>query len=368
MAQNAPFPTDEITRLLDMARDPATGLSLAAEGQVQSCSLDNGRLLLTLAIPRDKAEALSALCPAASRQLETLPGVTAATIMLTAHRPAGAPKQAAQPQGHRPLGGTAPTEGPLLPGVKAVIAVASGKGGVGKSTTAVNLAVGLGMEGLKVGLLDADIHGPSLHRMLGMQGKPEVVDGRLQPVQAWGITAMSLGMLVDEKAAMIWRGPMVMGAVNQLLGDVDWGTPDVLVVDLPPGTGDVQLSLIQKTSLAGAVIVSTPQDIALIDARRAVSMFEKVHVPVLGLIENMSYFCCPNCGHTTELFGHGGARQEADAMDVPFLGEVPLLADIRASGDSGVPVVIGAPDSEGGRAWRKIAHTLARSLRAGRKA
>ena len=235
---------------------------------------------------------------------------------------------------------------------------------MGKSTTAVNLAVGLGMEGLKTGLLDADIHGPSLHRMMGATGKPAVVDGRLQPIQAWGICAVSLGMLVDEKAAMIWRGPMVMGAINQLLSDVDWGALDVLVVDLPPGTGDAHLSLTQKVPLGGAVIVSTPQDIALIDARRGVTMFEKLKVPVLGLVENMSYFCCPNCGHNTELFGHGGARREAETMGVPFLGEVPLLADIRASGDSGVPLVIGAPQSEGGKAYRAIAHTVATAIQA----
>lgn len=381
MAQNAPFSSDTLMDLLRTVQDPQTGLSLASAGRLESCTVDDGgRLTLTLGVAREQAPALSALCDAAAQKLQTLPNITKATIILTAHRPAGAPEptagQAASTTartasapagagGHRPLGGPAPAPGtPVLPGVKTIIAVASGKGGVGKSTTAVNLAVGLGMEGLRTGLLDADIHGPSLHRMMGAKGKPDVVEGRLQPMQAWGICAVSLGMLVDEKAAMIWRGPMVMGAINQLLSDVDWGELDVLVVDLPPGTGDAHLSLTQKVPLGGAVIVSTPQDIALIDARRGVTMFEKLHVPVLGLVENMSYFCCPNCGHNTELFGHGGARREAEAMGVPFLGEVPLLADIRASGDSGVPLVIGAPNSEGGKAYRAIAHTVATAIQA----
>ncbi|WP_415478522.1 P-loop NTPase [Acetobacter syzygii] len=382
MAQTAPFSPDTLMDLLSTVKAPQTGLSLASAGRLESCTVDDGgRLTLTLTVPREQASALSALCDDAAKKLQTLPNVTSATIILTAHRPAGvpdpqpgghagslppsaAPARPAAGAGHRPLGGAAPAPGtPVLPGVKTIIAVASGKGGVGKSTTAVNLAVGLGMEGLKTGLLDADIHGPSLHRMLGTTGKPDVVEGRLQPVQAWGIRAVSLGMLVDEKAAMIWRGPMVMGAINQLLTDVDWGDLDVMVVDLPPGTGDAHLSLTQKVPLSGAVIVSTPQDIALIDARRGVTMFEKVKVPVLGLVENMSYFCCPNCGHNTELFGHGGARREAEAMGVPFLGEVPLLADIRSSGDSGVPLVIGAPNSEGGKAWRAIAHTVAAAIR-----
>ncbi|ATI13416.1 MULTISPECIES: Mrp/NBP35 family ATP-binding protein [Acetobacter] len=366
MAQPPSISSQDIARVLENVKDPQTGKNLLAYGHLEGCSLTEGKLSVAFAVAREHAQTISALCDGAARQLETLPGVQSASIILTAHRPAGAaakPKSASG--GHRPLGGTAPADGnaPILPGVKTIIAVASGKGGVGKSTTATNLAVGLGLEGLKVGLLDADIHGPSLHRMLGARGKPEVVDGKLQPVEAWGIKAVSLGMLVDEKAAMIWRGPMVMGAINQLLTDVTWGNLDVMVVDLPPGTGDAQLSLTQKVPLTGAVIVSTPQDIALIDARRGVTMFEKVNVPVLGLIENMSYFCCPNCGHNTELFGHGGAKKEAEAMGVPFLGEVPLLADIRASGDKGVPGIIENPDGEGAKAWRHIAHTVAEMLR-----
>ncbi|MGO3518703.1 MAG: Mrp/NBP35 family ATP-binding protein, partial [Acetobacter cibinongensis] len=322
-------------------------------------------------VPREKAAALSPLCDEAALRLKQFPGVQDATLILTAHRPAGpaAPTPGrtapAAGGGHRPFGGPPPADpnAPVLPDVKAIIAVASGKGGVGKSTTATNLAVALAQQGLKVGLLDADIYGPSLHRMLGTSTKPVALQGRLQPLDVWGLKAVSIGMLVDEKQAMIWRGPMVMGAITQFLTDVDWGPLDVMVVDMPPGTGDAQLSLMQKVPLAGAVIVSTPQDIALIDARRGVSMFEKMKVPVLGLIENMSYFCCPNCGHNTELFGHGGARKEAEALQVPFLGEVPLLASIRSSGDDGTPIVASASESDAAQAFRRIAQATAESLK-----
>ncbi|MCQ8279709.1 Mrp/NBP35 family ATP-binding protein [Acetobacteraceae bacterium KSS8] len=247
--------------------------------------------------------------------------------------------------------------------MRAVIAVASGKGGVGKSTTAVNLAIGLAQRGLSVGLLDADIHGPSLPRMLGIAARrPEVRDKRLIPIVAHGIRAMSIGLLVEERTAMIWRGPMVMGALNQLMGEVEWGALDVLVLDMPPGTGDAQLTVAQKLALAGAVIVSTPQDIALLDARRGVAMFEKTRVPVLGIVENMSTFCCPHCGHETALFGHGGARAEAEALGVPFLGEVPLLLDIRTSADTGAPIMAAAPESAAGTAYARIAGRVASAL------
>jgi len=266
--------------------------------------------------------------------------------VLTSHRPA-APAPA-------PTGKGAP-KAPLLPDVKHIVAVASGKGGVGKSTTAVNLAVALAQQGHTVGLLDADIYGPSLPRMLGLSAKPELRDGGMVPLRAWGLLAMSIGFLVDPDTAMIWRGPMVMGALEQMMGQVHWGALDVLVVDMPPGTGDAQLTMAQRVSLSGAVIVSTPQDIALIDARRGVRMFEKTLVPVLGLIENMSTFNCPNCGHTTELFGHGGARREAEALGIPFLGEVPLLLDIRVTADAGTPICAAAPDSPAARAYSAIA-------------
>ncbi|MFT8307970.1 P-loop NTPase [Acetobacter malorum] len=372
MVHSSPLHHDDVARVLDSVRDAQTGHSLLALSKLDGFRLEEGRLSVALAVSKEQAATLAPLCNEAKPALEKLPGVQTATVILTAHRapsaPSAAPSAPARPKagggGHRPFGGPAPApDAPVLPNVKAIIAVASGKGGVGKSTTATNLAIGLAQEGLRVGLMDADIHGPSLHRMLGTEAKPEVREGRLQPMQVWGLSAVSIGMLVDEKQAMIWRGPMVMGAINQFLTDVDWGPLDVLVVDMPPGTGDAQLSLMQKVPLAGAVIVSTPQDIALIDARRGVSMFEKMKVPVLGLIENMSYFCCPNCGHHTELFGHGGAKKEAETMGVPFLGEVPLLADIRSTGDAGTPIVASAPESEGAKAFRRIAQATAAALK-----
>ncbi|GBQ22539.1 Mrp/NBP35 family ATP-binding protein [Gluconacetobacter sacchari] len=351
-----------IADILRQIRD-ADGSTILDHAALDTTMLRDGTLHVALATDRAAAARIGPLLPAAEQALRTLPGVDAASVILTAHRPASAPA----PAGHRPLnlggpGSKAAQQGPLLPEVRAVIAVASGKGGVGKSTTAVNLAVGLGMEGLRVGLLDADIHGPSLPRMMGLHQPPQVRDGRMAPLEAWGIRAMSIGLLVDERQAMIWRGPMVMGALGQLLGDVEWGALDVLVVDMPPGTGDAQLTLAQKVALAGAVIVSTPQDIALLDARRGIAMFEKMNVPVLGMVENMSYFCCPDCGHRTDLFGHGGARAEAEALGVLFLGEIPLLADIRASADAGAPIVIAAPDSPAGQAYRALAHTVAATV------
>jgi ATP-binding protein involved in chromosome partitioning len=220
---------------------------------------------------------------------------------------------------------------------------------------AVNLAVSLARQGLKVGLLDADIYGPSLPRMLGLNRKPEVRGDKMIPLRAWGLSCMSIGFLVEEDQAMIWRGPMVMGALEQMMGQVEWGALDILVVDMPPGTGDAQLTMAQRVALAGAVVVSTPQDIALIDARRGVRMFEKVSVPVLGVVENMSYYCCPNCGHRADLFGHGGARAEAAKLGVDFLGEVPLLLEIRVAGDAGAPIAAESPDSEAAKAYAALA-------------
>ncbi|NHN88685.1 Mrp/NBP35 family ATP-binding protein [Acetobacter conturbans] len=362
--QNDPS-REDIEKIIGGVTDPVTGHSLLDAGRVESCMVENGRIRVTLAVSATAAAGMEKAASLAEKALDTAFAGWRSSVLLTAHRAPAAPTAPAG-GGHRPLGGVGAkgTEsGPLLPQVGAVIAIASGKGGVGKSTTAVNLAAGLVLEGLSVGLMDADIHGPSLPRMLGVKGKPEVRDGKLLPVEAWGLRAMSIGMLVDETQAMVWRGPMVMGAISQLLGDVSWGALDVLVVDMPPGTGDAQLTLAQKAVLNGAIIVSTPQDIALLDARRGVTMFEKTHVPVLGLVENMSYFCCPNCNHRTELFGHGGARDEAARLGVPFLGEIPLLADIRSSSDAGTPIVVDAPDSEAGRAYRALAAGVAAVIR-----
>ncbi len=357
-----------------LQRIPAPGGKddLLGAGLVESVVARDGLVQVAIRADRNSAAGLEPVRDQAERALRALPGVLNATVVLTAHRqaaeasaPAPTPAPAAG-GGHRPLGGLGGGEAParLLAEVRAVVAVASGKGGVGKSTTAVNLAIGLSRLGLSVGLLDADIHGPSLPRMLGMSAvQPEVRDKRLVPVDAWGIKAMSIGLLVEENKAMIWRGPMVMGALTQLMGEVEWGPLDVLVVDMPPGTGDVQLTMAQKVALAGAVIVSTPQDIALLDARRGVAMFEKTRVPVLGIVENMSVFCCPNCGHRTPLFGHGGARAEAETLGVPFLGEVPLLLDIRTSGDAGTPILAQAPHSEAGQAYAAIAARVAEALR-----
>ena len=253
--------------------------------------------------------------------------------------------------------------------VGAIIAIASGKGGVGKSTTAANLALALAALGLKAGLLDADIYGPSMRRMLGIEGQPRSSDGnRLDPMEAYGVKAMSMAFLVEEETPIVWRGPMVQSALEQMMRDVAWGPLDVMIVDMPPGTGDTQLTMAQRVPLAGAVIVSTPQDIALIDARKGLNMFRKVDVPVLGLIENMSYFCCPNCGHRSEIFGHGGARREAARLGMDFLGEIPLDIAIRETSDGGFPIVAAEPESANAKAYLAIAETLWAKVEANRAA
>ncbi len=342
----AELTTDGLRAVLRGVVDPSSGRDIVAAGLVDSLAARDGLVHLALRTDRGNAPAMEQVRRAAEALLAKQPGVVNATAVLTAHRaePPPRPAPAAKPA--------------LLPEVAHIVAVASGKGGVGKSTTAVNLAVALAQQGHRVGLLDADIYGPSLPRMLGVDRKPETRDGMLVPLQAWGLSAMSIGFLVDQDQAMIWRGPMVMGALEQMMGQVHWGALDILVVDMPPGTGDAQLTMAQKVSLSGAVIVSTPQDIALIDARRGVRMFEKTLVPVLGLVENMSVFCCPNCGHRTELFGHGGARREAEALGIPFLGEIPLLLDIRTTSDAGTPICAADPGSPAAQAFAAIARRV----------
>jgi ATP-binding protein involved in chromosome partitioning len=319
---------------------------------LEGVHVQDGLVQVTLAIKREDEAALEPLRQKIEHTLGHLPGVKNAAVVFTAHKAAPPPQPSAA----------------LLPEVKSVIAVASGKGGVGKSTVAVNLAVALAQSGLSVGLLDADIYGPSLPRMLGLNRKPEVRGGKMIPLEAWGLRCMSIGFLVEEETAMVWRGPMVTGALNQMLSQVEWGKLDVLVIDMPPGTGDIQLTLAQKASLAGAVIVSTPQDIALIDARRGVKMFEQVRVPVLGIVENMSFFACPHCGKHTDIFGHGGAAAEATRIGVPFLGEVPLQLAIRETGDGGTPIAAADPAGEAANAFRAIAAKVAAGIGQGRAA
>ncbi|WP_173935058.1 Mrp/NBP35 family ATP-binding protein [Chelativorans sp. Marseille-P2723] len=343
-------------------------------GLVSEIFIAGGKVFFSITVPASRAQELEPLREAAERAVKELPGVKGAVVALTAERrggmgsPPAPPQRPPQVQARPPAvpQGSHPAKAGV-PGVDAIIAVASGKGGVGKSTTAANLALGLAALGLKVGLLDADIYGPSVPRLLGIKGKPEMTEGKkLKPMEAFGLQVMSIGFLVEEETPMIWRGPMVMSALRQLLRDVQWGPLDVMVVDMPPGTGDAQLTMAQQVPLAGAVIVSTPQDLALIDARKGLNMFRRVEVPVLGIVENMSYFIAPDTGKRYDIFGHGGARAEAERLGVPFLGEVPLTMDVRESSDAGTPIVVGAPESAQARTYRRIASQVHESLQASR--
>jgi len=341
------------------------GVALTNAGVLSPITVNDGKVFFSINVDAAEARAWESVRASAETAVRAVPGVSVAMVALTAERKPGA--AAAPPQrpaqgvpnvsAHRPpQGGPSPMSRQAeIPGVSAVIAVASGKGGVGKSTTALNLALGLRDLGLRVGLLDADIYGPSVPRLTGIHEKPQLDDNRkMIPIQRFGLSIMSIGFLVEEDTAMIWRGPMVMSAITQMLRDVAWGTLDVLVVDMPPGTGDAQLTLAQNVPLKGAIIISTPQDLSLIDARRGLAMFMKVNVPVLGIVENMSYFQCPHCGTKSDIFGHGGARHEAERLGVPFLGEVPLHISIRTTSDAGTPVVDSEPGGPHAAIYRAI--------------
>ncbi|MBN9235039.1 MULTISPECIES: Mrp/NBP35 family ATP-binding protein [Phyllobacteriaceae] len=355
-------------------------------GMVSEIFIADSKVFFSITVPAARAQEMEPLRAAAERVVKAIPGVAGAVVALTAEKKGGGmeapvPQRpatpAAIPQPSAPRPAPAPRQAPPsqssgkrgVPGIEAIIAVASGKGGVGKSTTAANLALGLAANGLKVGVLDADIYGPSMPKLLGIHGKPETVDGKiLKPKENYGLKVMSMGFLVDEETPMIWRGPMVMSALTQMLREVEWGPLDVLVVDMPPGTGDAQLTMAQQVPLAGAVIVSTPQDLALIDARKGLNMFRKVDVPLLGIVENMSYFIAPDTGKRYDIFGHGGAQKEAERLGVPFLGAVPLEMGIRESSDAGTPVVATRPDSEEARIYKEIAAKVWQQIETGKGA
>ncbi|MGE3646066.1 MAG: Mrp/NBP35 family ATP-binding protein [Beijerinckiaceae bacterium] len=368
---------DDILAALRAVPLPGGG-NLADSGRLSDIVTTGGKVIFAISIDPSEVNAMEQVRAAAEKTVRALPGVASALVGLTGERPAGSsrPPPAARDRhpGQTPLRSAAPAGGPPgqnsrlpqqagIPGVAHIVAVASGKGGVGKSTTAANLALALSAGGLAVGVLDADIYGPSQPRLFGLSGKPQLTEQKkIAPHEKFGIKVMSIGFMVEETTAMIWRGPMVMSAITQLLREVDWGELDVLIVDMPPGTGDAQLTLAQQVPLSGAVIVSTPQDLALLDARRGVAMFHKVNIPILGIIENMSSYCCPECGHVAPVFGHGGAKAEAEKTGVPFLGEIPLDMDIRTSSDDGTPIVAAAPDGPHAKAYMAIARNIANAL------
>jgi len=360
-------------QILDALRrviEPEKQQDIVSLGMVSGLVIKEGNVGFAIEVDPRQGAAMEPLRKAAESAVQDLEGVLSVTAVLTAHRETARPAAAGTPgpaQGPAARQAQGPgAGGAMVPGVRSIVAVASGKGGVGKSTTTTNLALALATLGLKVGVLDADIYGPSQPRMLGISGRPTSPDGKtLDPMNNYGVKCMSMGFLVAEDTPMIWRGPMVQSALQQMLRDVDWGELDMLLVDMPPGTGDAQLTMAQQVPLSGAVIVSTPQDIALLDARKGLNMFRKVDVPVLGIIENMSYFSCPNCGHVSHIFAHGGARREADKLGMEFLGEIPLDLTIRETSDSGQPVVVSQPDNEHAKAYVAIAQRIWDEVSAG---
>jgi len=344
---------EQILAALDTVNDPASGKSIVAADIARAISIEDDTVRFVLEVEAGRGVSMEPVRLEAMAVVEALDGVGKVSALITAH------SEKAPPNLGTSAAKAAP-QGPLpLPGVAHIIAVASGKGGVGKSTVSANLAVALAQSGLKVGLLDADIYGPSQARMMGTSERPKTVGDRgMVPVERYGVKLMSMGLMMRDDEAVIWRGPMLMGALQQMLNQVTWGTLDVLVIDLPPGTGDIQLSLSQKTKVTGAVVVSTPQDIALLDARKALDMFRKTGIPILGMIENMSTHICSECGHEEHIFGHGGAKSEAERMGMPYLGEVPLDIKIRLAGDGGAPIMVDDPEGKQAGAFRKIAENL----------
>jgi len=343
---------DDILAALKTISDPVSGSDIVAAGVMRALTVEGATVRFVLEIDPAKADTYRPVRDAAEAVVKGLAGVDSVSVILTGHStktpPDLKPARKAEPKGPQ-----------NVPGVAHIIAIASGKGGVGKSTVSANLACALAAEGRRVGLLDADVYGPSQPRMLGISGRPASPDGKtILPLRNHGVTMMSIGLMLNEGQAVVWRGPMLMGALQQMLMQVQWGALDCLVVDLPPGTGDVQMTLAQKTVVDGAIIVSTPQDVALLDARKAIDMFNQLHVPVLGMIENMSTHICSNCGFEEHVFGHGGVKAEAEKLGVPLLAEVPLHLDIRIASDGGAPIVVSKPDGPQAKAFRDIARRL----------
>ncbi|GAA6180508.1 Mrp/NBP35 family ATP-binding protein [Shimia sp. NS0008-38b] len=347
---------DAVLNIIKEFTDPASGNDLVASGMVRALSVEGSEIRFVLEIDPARAQAMQPMKVELEDKLNALDGIEKVSVVMTAH---AASKPPPDLKGSRP----AEPQGPQkIPGIDRILAVASGKGGVGKSTVSANLAAALAAEGRRVGLLDADVYGPSQPRMLGVSGRPASPDGKtILPMRNHGVTMMSIGLMTREEEAVVWRGPMLMGALQQMLNQVQWGALDVLIVDLPPGTGDVQMTLAQKAELTGAVIVSTPQDIALLDARKGINMFEKLGTPIVGMIENMSTHVCSQCGHEEHVFGHGGVAAEAAKLNVPLLAEIPLSLNIRVAADGGAPIVVSEPDSPQAQTFRALARQLIES-------